>query len=131
MLARRPLPRGLPPLGRLLRGLLAFQLLDVPAHQMGRMSATAGAVLDGAGVGFEARQIQPLDDTPNLARRILLVDQAFDIERLEPHLVAVENKNGGGWHEIECESYGLYRRSGLGSGDVADRSRLRNLRRLR
>ena len=45
-------------------------------QQMGRMSATAGTALDGAGVDFEARQIQPLDDAPNLARGMLLVDQA-------------------------------------------------------
>ena len=65
---------------------------------MGRMSATAGTALDGAGVEGEARQIQPLDDAPNLARGMLLVDQAFDIERLEPHLVAIEGKiaRGGG-----------------------------------
>ena len=67
-------------------------------QQMGRMSATAGAALDGAGVDFEARQIQPPDDAPNLARWMLLLDQAFDIERLEPQLLAIEGKiaRGGG-----------------------------------
>ena len=56
-------------------------------QQMGRMGAESGA-----GVDFEARQIQPLDDAPNLARGMLLVDQAFDIERLEPYLVAIGGK---------------------------------------
>ena len=59
---------------------------------MGRMGAASGAAFDGAGVGLEARQVEPFDDAPDLARRMLLVDEAFDIERLEPHLVAIKGE---------------------------------------
>ena len=67
-----------------------------PCGQKGKaisiVASSQAACEPGAGVGFEARQVQPLDDAPDLARRMLLVDEAFDIERLEPHLVAVEGK---------------------------------------
>ena len=59
-------------------------------QQLGRMSAAPGAAFDRACVGFEAGQVEPLDRAPDLARRMLRVDQAFDIERVEQYLVAIE-----------------------------------------
>jgi hypothetical protein len=56
------------------------------------MSAASGAAFEGAGVGLEARQVELFDETPDLAGRMLLVDEAFDIQRLKPHLVAVEGE---------------------------------------
>ena len=57
LLARRPLPRGLPPLGRLLIGLLAFQLRDVLPRQLEMLANRSGfgeALLAGVGADLGA-----------------------------------------------------------------------------
>ncbi len=63
------------------------------------MRRPAGDALDGADLGVEAGQVELLDQALDLARGVVDVDQALDVDGLEAELLAINGNvagSGGG-----------------------------------
>lgn len=60
------------------------------------MRRSAGDTLDGADLALEAEEIELFDDAPDLAGRMIVIDQLVDVERFEAELLAVDGEVAGG-----------------------------------
>jgi hypothetical protein len=64
-----------------------------------------GDPLDGAHLCFKAGQIEMFDDTPNLARGVLVVDQAVHVEGFEAKLLTINGNVLGAGADVVSDTF--------------------------